>query len=125
MKKAIWLSVIVAVLVIGAIVAVVVSMLFIAKGGLTKVLPPNPVVVSTRTSTANSSLTDFCQTITADIRNDGGNGDIVIEMKYSEGAQTWTKSKREGFTANETKIISIDFTEATLSGEGRYEITAR
>jgi len=121
MKKITWISVIAAVLGIG-IIAVG---LFVSKGGLIKILPPMPVIVSSRTNSDKSRLTDYCATIIADIRNDGGNGDIVVEIKYSEGAQAWTKSKRDSFTANETKTISLDFPEATLGGEGVYEISAR
>lgn len=98
---------------------------FIASGSATKLLPVSPVIVSTRNNSDHSELLDYCATIIAEVRNDGGNGDVVIEVKYSEGAQAWTKSTRQKFTANETKTISIDFPEATLGGEGIYEISAR
>ena len=98
---------------------------FVAGGSASKLLPVSPVIVSTRNSSDKSKLTDYIATITADIRNDGGNGEIVIEIKYMEGTQAWTKSTRERFTTNETKSVSLDFPEATLGGEGKYEITAR
>ena len=99
--------------------------IFVGSGSASKLLPVRPIIVSTRTNSDKSELTDYCATIIADIRNDGGNGDVVIEVKYIEGANNWTKSKREAFTANETKTILLDFPEATLGGEGSYEITAR
>lgn len=95
------------------------------RDSVAKALPVAPVVVSSRDNGDNSKFTDYCATIIADIRNDGGSGDVVIEVAYSEGAQTWTKSKRERFTANETKTVSFDFPEATLGGKGAYAITAR
>jgi len=112
------------------IVAIVLCLLlavigFVGSGSASKLLPVRPVIVSTRHNSDHSKLTDYCATIVADIRNDGGNGEVVIEVKYTEGANTWTKSKREAFTANETKTIALDFPEATLGTNGAYEITAR
>lgn len=110
---------------------IVIGLLTLALAGcdvrakIDKALPVDPTVVSSRTNSDNSRFTDYCATIVADIRNDGGNGEVVIEIAYSEGDKTWTKSKRETFTANETKTVSIDFPEATLGSDGKYSVTAR
>lgn len=111
-------------LVLGVSTTMVVTHWFLS-GSAAQLMPADPVIVSSRDSSDHSKALDYCATIIADVRNDGGNGDVVIEIKYSEGAQSWTKSKRERFTANETKTISLDFPEATLGGKGSYEITAR
>ncbi|MFH1226829.1 MAG: hypothetical protein V1701_02860 [Planctomycetota bacterium] len=125
MKKAIWGLAIVAAVLIGIVVIMIVGGLFAAKGGLANVLPPNPVIVSASDNTGGSTLTDYCRTIVAQIRNDGGSGDVVVEITYSEGARSWTKSRRESFTTNETKSVSMVFNEATLGGEGKYHIAVR
>jgi len=125
MKKVIWATAIFAVMVIGIIVLIIAGGMFVARGGLTKVLPPIPVVVSSHTDTGGTTMTDYCRTIIADIRNDGGNGDVVIEITYGERGQRWTKSVRQAFTANETKAVSIIFSEAQLGEAGRYSVSVR
>ena len=60
----------------------------------------------------------------ATIRNDGGNGDIVMEVLVTEGRKQWTKTKKAYFTSKETKTLSLKFDEVTLLGSGRYFVDA-
>jgi len=125
MKKAIWVLVIVAVLAIAGIAGGIHGVLFVARGGLARAMPPLPVVVSSSSNEGGTTMTDYCRTITTDVRNDGGNGDVVISITYYERGQEWTKSARQSFTANETKKVSMQFPEAQLGGDGKYNISVR
>ena len=125
MKKVIWATAIFAVMVIGIIVLIIAGGMFVARGGLSRAMPPLPVVVSSHTDTGGTTMTDYCRTITAEVRNDGGNGDVVVNITYKERGQEWTKSSRQSFTANETKKISMVFPEAQLGEEGRYNVSVR
>lgn len=123
MKKVIWGSAIVTVIIIGIVVAI--SGLFVVRGGLVKLLPPVPTVVSSSTNSNGTTLTNYCRTIVAEIRNDGGNGDVVVDITYKERGMEWVKSSRQNFSANETKKVSMEFSEAQIGEEGRYNISVR
>ena len=85
--------------------------------------PPFPVVVSYNYKDT-SSLFDYKMRVYATIRNDGGNGDVVMEVTVREGRKSWTKTKKEYFNSKQTKTMDIGFTEITLFGNTRYGIKA-
>ena len=75
--------------------------------------------------TDTSVLGDFRATLYACLRNDGGSGNAIIEFNYSEGKVSWTKSGQYHFNANETKKVSMEFSEAHLLRKAKYSVVVK
>lgn len=77
---------------------------------------PEPVIVSSFSDHQSGSLFDASMRVVADIRNDGIAGEVVFEATVYQGENQWTKTKKELFTAKETKKLELSFDEVTLLG---------
>ncbi len=86
---------------------------------------PAPVIVSSFADHQSGSIFDASMRVVADIRNDGIAGDVVLEATVYQGDKQWTKTKKELFTARETKKLEISFDEITLlGGEQTFTVKA-
>lgn len=89
------------------------------------VAPPIPVVVSKGGDDLSSSLLDYSMQVWAEIRNDGGDGAIVMEATVYEGAKHWTKTTKAYFGSKETKKLELVFDEVHLWGpKHKYSVRA-
>gem|GEM_PF-1518039 len=85
------------------------------------VIPPKPVVVSSKANDMTSSIFDYSGQIIISVRNDGGAGDIVFEATLIQGDERWTKTCNEYFKAHETKEMRLVFDEVQLlGGKAKY-----
>lgn len=108
----------------GIIVLLIAIWILLAKGSFYKIMPPAPVVVSCDYRDT-SSFGDFKITVSGQIRNDGGDGDVIIIFGYREGDNDLKKTVRRFFTANETAKVEMEFAEATLFGKGVYSVEVK
>lgn len=87
------------------------------------VFPPNPVIVSSNLNDTSTRLFEYSATVEAVVRNDGGNGDIVLEATVFQGEQSWTKTIKKYFESKETATMSLKFDEVEmLRGEYRSQV---
>lgn len=88
-----------------------------------KVLPPNPVVVSQNATADNSDFFDYAVKVSASVRNDGGDGEVVFEVTVRQDGKTWTKTQTKRMTAKSTSDFEIRFAEVKLFKDlPNYEI---
>ncbi len=78
------------------------------------VYPPNPVVVSSNFNDSSTRLFEYSVKVEADIRNDGGNGDIVFKATVYQAGDSWTKTTKKYFESKETATMSLQFDEVKL-----------
>lgn len=85
--------------------------------------PPNPQIVSYNASDSESTLFEYTVLIYAEIRNDGGDGDVVFESTVSQGNQQWTKTATKHFISKETARMQLKFDEVEgLKGKSSYSV---
>ncbi len=97
------------------IVTLIIFFLILNYGTIIKaVYPPKPVVVSSNLNDSSTRLFEYSAKVEAVIRNDGGNGDIVLEATVYQDGHTWTKTAKKYFEAKETETMAIQFDEVKL-----------
>ncbi|MFA5803574.1 MAG: hypothetical protein WC879_02925 [Melioribacteraceae bacterium] len=85
--------------------------------------PPDPHIVSYNASDSQSTLFEYTLLIYAEIRNDGGDGDVVFESTVSQGDQQWTKTTTKHFISKETARMELKFDEVEgLKGKSSYSV---
>ena len=86
---------------------------------------PSPVVVSYGGDDSRSGLLQYRGRVWAEIRNDGGDGDVVVEATMYQGDKNWTKSSRRYMQAKETTRFELTFEEVKwLGGKVTYSVNA-
>lgn len=86
--------------------------------------PPNPKVVSVQWKSANKFL-EREGWVVACVRNDGGDGSVVVEAYATSKGRKVTKSEPVYMQANQTKYVEIYFTEASVLERTEYGAHAR
>lgn len=96
----------------------------VGSGTLAKAMPPLPVIVSQGTSESPTGLTDYAILVWTEVRNDGGDGDVVLEVTLLLPGGPVTKTTSQSFRARETARMSIVFREIeVLDSNVRYQAT--
>lgn len=76
------------------------------------VVPPNPVIVSSKGSNSTNGILEYSYKVRADISNKGGDGNVVFEATVSQGRKSWTKTMSTYLTSYQTKTVELVFDEA-------------
>ena len=88
-----------------------------------KLAPPKPVIVSKGGDDLSSKLFDYSAQVWADVRNDGGDGFVVMKATLYQNRKSYTKTTRKYFNSLETARMKIIFNEAEFfGGEIQYSI---
>jgi len=69
------------------------------------------VVVSQSAKADNSDLFDYAIKVSASVRNDGGDGEVVFEVTVHQDGKSWTKTQSKYLTAKATSDFEIRFAE--------------
>lgn len=102
-------------LLVGGVVALFIA---IQKGDLfSKVMPPQPIVVSSIADASSSKLLEYSVKVKGVVRNEGGDGYVVVEATVQQGGDSWTKTERIYLSSFETKDFELIFDEARMLGE--------
>lgn len=117
MKKAMIIAAVV------IIALIVIWWALVPKGLYKKIIPVIPVVVSSGTEDS-STIVDYRVIVWAEVRNDGGDGDVVVTFSYRDST-TYTKTSSRFFKANETARMQMEFPEAKLLKDGFYNVEVR
>ncbi len=87
--------------------------------------PPIPIVASYGGDDLSSTLGDYSIRVWASVRNDGGDGEVVLEATVYQGEHHWTKTATRRLTAKETARMEIDFDEVALfDADPKYKVWA-
>jgi hypothetical protein len=85
--------------------------------------PPRPILVSKGGDDLSSKLFDYSVRTWAEVRNDGGDGTIAMEVTYFQGGKTFTKTTTRYFKSLETARMELVFDEAKMfGGNSKYSI---
>ena len=88
-----------------------------------KFAPPKPVIISKGADDLSSKLFDYSVEVWTDVRNDGGDGFVVMKATFYQNRKSYTKTTRKYFNYLETARMKIVFDEARLfGGDGRYSV---
>ena len=98
------------------IVILIIIILPWAINFISDITSPEPYVVSRGVDDLSSELLEYSYRVWAEIRNDGADGDVVIQATLKQDGEEWTKTKRVFMTRNETKKYFIKFDEVKLLG---------
>lgn len=102
-------------LLVGGVVALFIA---IQKGDLfSKVMPPQPIVVSSTADASSSKLLEYSVKVKGVVRNEGGDGYVVVEATVQQGGDSWMKTERIYLSSFETKDFELIFDEARMLGE--------
>lgn len=89
------------------------------------IVPARPVIVSTRADGSSSRLLDFSIKVTGVVRNEGGDGYVVIESELTQAGKQFKKTLQIFMVASQTEDFEITFDEARLlSSDPTYRVTA-
>ncbi len=80
------------------------------------ITPPIPVIVSSKVDDTSLRLGDYSARTRAQIRNDGGNGDVVFEATVHQGEKHWTKTTKRYFQSKQTAEMELIFDEVGFWG---------
>lgn len=110
--------------IIGAIILVVV--LVYGFGGLKQTfqgaLPPSVQVTSYNGRTGFVGL-DATAYIDVSVNNSGGRGTVVVWAKFTQGANSWTKSQSVTLEAQQSSNLTFEFMEyELLGGQAQYTV---
>lgn len=78
--------------------------------------PPKPEIVSFKGDDSSTKLFEYSDILKVQVRNDGGDGNVVFEATVFQGNNHWTKSTREFIGSKETKEMDLQFDEVKLFG---------
>ena len=114
------------VIIISIVIVLIIVFLIMNYGKIIKnVYPPNPVIVSSTLNDTSTRLFEYSATVEAVVRNDGGNGDVVLEPTVFQGDRSWTKTIKKYFESKETTTMALKFDEVEmLRGEYRSQVRA-
>jgi hypothetical protein len=88
-----------------------------------KFAPPKPVIVSKGADDLSSKLFDYSVQVWADVRNDGGDGFVVMKATFYQNRKSYTKTTRKYFNSLETARMKIIFDEAGFfDGNSQFSI---
>jgi hypothetical protein len=103
------------IIIITIVITLIVILIITNYGTIVKtVYPPEPVIVSSKSSDGSTRLFEYSAKVEAVIRNDGGNGDIVFEAIVYQDGNSWTKSAKKYFQSKETANMELQFDEVKL-----------
>ena len=68
------------------------------------VVPPVPVIVSSDFDGSSTRLFEFSAKVHGDVRNDGGDGYIVIEAEVNQDKNSWKKTMKNWRLAFRMKL---------------------
>ncbi len=108
---------------IGALLLV--CILFIAnyQSIFKSILPPNPVVVSSKSDASSSTIFDFSIKLTGQVRNNGGDGYIVIKAIVRQDGKRYEKTQQKYLKSYDTDDFEFVFDEVKLFKKaGNYDI---
>jgi len=89
------------------------------------VLPPAPVIVSSKADGTSSTIFEFSTRVTGEVRNQGGDGYVVIEAVVSQDGTDWTKTKQIYMPSYQTESFELIFDEVELFETGpTYSVRA-
>lgn len=89
------------------------------------VLPPDPVIVSSKADGSSSTVFEFSTQVTGEVRNQGGDGYVVIEAVVSQDGRDWTKTKQIYMPSYQTESFELIFDEVELFDTGpTYSVRA-
>ena len=112
-------------IVTGFIVVVVIFLIANYQNIFKSVLPPDPVIVSSKADGSSSTIFDYSMKITGEVRNRGGDGYVVIESLVDQEGQKWTKTKQMYMPSHQTSRFEIVFDEVELfDADPKYSIRA-
>lgn len=77
-------------------------------------VPPKPVVVSSYADGSSSKLFDYSIKVTGSLRNEGGDGYVVVEATVYQNGHEWTKTDQVFLGAYETTEVEFVFDEVRL-----------
>ena len=81
------------------------------------------MIVSNGGDDLSSKLFDYSIKVWAEVRNDGGNGTIAMEVTFVQGERSFKKSTTRHFASLETARMELIFDEAKIfSGKPSYSI---
>ncbi len=90
-----------------------------------KVVPPNPVIVSSHADGSSSKFLNYSMKIQGEIMNKGGAGTIVVEATVFQGSKKWTKRKTIFISSNNVGTVELIFDEVKLLAKSpTYSIDA-
>lgn len=100
-------------IVIGIIVA---SIILLAnyQSIIKSILPPDPVIVSSYADGTSSTLFNYSIKVKGEVRNQGGDGYIIIEAHAFQGDKEWTKTKNVYLESYQSTEFEIVFDEVKL-----------
>lgn len=80
--------------------------------------PPSPVVITSRTDDAGSTLFDAKATVYATIQNNGGDGNVLIFFDLYQNGEHYQKMMSAFMKANQVREVYATFSEVKLLGGG-------
>jgi hypothetical protein len=83
---------------------------------LNSITPPIPILLTHGCDDLSARLFEYSVRSYANVQNVGGEGDIVLTAKVTEGPNAWTKSKRVHMAADETVKLELVFDEVSANG---------
>lgn len=90
-----------------------------------KVLPPEPVIVSHSLDYSSTRLFEYSVRVKGDVRNDGGDGYVVVEVILSQDGNEWKKTYQMYMESKQTLPFELVFDEVKLFGsEPSYVVDA-
>ncbi len=75
---------------------------------------PDPVIISTNTSVINDNG-DYKIKAEAEIKNNGGDGYIVLEVKALYGNESWDKNINSYLKSNKTQNLQVIFDDKNIA----------
>jgi hypothetical protein len=89
------------------------------------VVPPKPVVVSSSADDGSSGFLEYSMRVKTTVSNQGGDGDIVIEVTAYQGENHWTKTKNIHMGASQTDEVEFVFDEVKFfDKDPKYSVRA-
>jgi hypothetical protein len=86
---------------------------------------PKPIVVTSRTDGKKSGLFNARMTVYATIMNQGGNGNVLVTFKVSQGGKDFERSQSLYLGASESQDLEVTFEEVDyVSGDITYNVEA-
>ena len=77
-------------------------------------MPPKPVIVSTKANDSSTKIFDYSIQVFGEVRNEGGDGYVVIEVNVEQNGKSWKKTQQLYIESYQTSKFSIDFDEVKL-----------
>jgi hypothetical protein len=109
----------------GVVIIIGIIIAFNYQSIFKSVVPPHPIIVSSKADGSSSKLFEYSVKVSGSVRNDGGDGSIVVEVVLFQGNNSWKKTKQLYLPAYETENFEIIFDEAKLfDTDPKYYIKA-